>query len=247
MSELITVAGIIALGVNGGLLQAYFSNPHVTYGTSSTFVNNWIPTTINGIITFSLLWGLLSSEKDPGMKTIYTFLLLVLSTTELYFVYADKTSEDKTYSPVGAQIVLFMSSIFKLFLIVSLHCSTIGPTSNDFFSKFKLPKIKREPTKPLEKESKREERDKEPEIDGSKALRLFNLILEKTDLPKEEKLLYREKMEIALSDTDAWQKSSNLFSNILQKVTDEEMSVDDKTEVRNKFRYAMGRPSRGGR
>ena len=39
MSELVTVAGIIALGVNGGLLQAYLSNPKTSDDPTFSFVN----------------------------------------------------------------------------------------------------------------------------------------------------------------------------------------------------------------
>jgi hypothetical protein len=239
MSELVTVAGIIALGVNGGLLQAYLSNPKTSDDPTFSFVNVWLPTTINVVLTFTLIWGLLSSGKASGMKTLYVFLILIFSGAELYYVFLDKNSTSSNYNPVLAQVILFASSIFKLFLVVTLHCEIIGPTSTDFFSKLRLPRLK-----PKEAQVKKE---KEPELDDQKAMRLFSFILNKTGLSEEAKLEYDEKFIAAMREADPWQKTSNLFSNVLQKVPEEELDVDEKSELRNKFRLAMGRSIKGGR
>jgi len=236
MSELVTVVGIIALGVNGGLLQAYLTNPKSSTDPTFSFVNIWLPTTINVILTFTLIWGLLASGKASGMKTLYVFLLLIFSGAELYYVFLDKNYPDNNYNPVLAQIVVFASSIFKLFMIVTLHCEIIGPTSTDLFGKFKLPRLK-----------PKEAPKKEPELDDQKAMRLFSFILNKTGLSDEIKLEYDEKFIAAMREAEPWQKTSNLFSNVLQKVPEEELDIDEKSELRNKFRLAMGRSIKGGR
>jgi hypothetical protein len=262
MSELITVAGIIALGINGGLLQAYYTNNSSTGKVTDNLVNIWIPTTINVVISFFLLWGILSSSKDPGMKTIYCFLMLIFSGGELYFTFVDKNNPDNNFNPALAQVVLFASSIFKLFVLVTLHCDVSSGTSENIFSKLKFPKFKNE--RPKKEERREREREREPEReprrererereieaepDQRKSQRLFEFVLKKTDLDDAEKEIQLEKFSTALKEDDPWQKTSNIFNNVLQKVREEEFDTpEERSELRMKFRLAMGRPLKGGR
>ena len=73
--------------------------------------------------------------------------------------------------------------------------------------------------------------------------RNFNaaLILNKTDLTPEEKVEYEDRFSNAFEEEQPWQKANDTLSSVLNKVQEEKLSRDDKQDLRNKFRVAMGR------
>ena len=250
--EFFTILGVLALGLSHGLSQAYLSqaeNPDRTFG--SEIYNVVLPVGINLALTTFILWGIGSSQKADEKKMLLIAILLVLASFEAYYVIV---------KPMGwitfGKIVLFASSMFKLYVLVTLHCGVSSVKSKDSLSKFfsKVSRPQREPPREREpqRESQREpQRESQPQADAdiSRATTIFNEALRKSPLTPEEREEVKEKFLAGTDNERPWDTLWNTFNNsVLQKIREDVMTKDEKDELRNKFRIAMGKqPKVGGR
>jgi len=247
-SELFTVFGVVVLGLSHGISQAYLSSSQT--GTSR-ILNVWLPVITNFLLTIFLLWGITMSKMSQSRTLLIIAILTLLSFFEVYYMLF----KPDNWVFLG-QIVLFVSSIFKLYVLVTLHCDVTSSKSSDFFTKF-LNKLQQKSTsEPREREREpreREPREREPrevqEYDPAKATGLFNDALRKSPLSSEEKEEVKEKFLSSMQDDNPWNNSWNIFNNsVVQKIREDVMTKDEKDDIRNKFRIAMGKtPKVGGR
>jgi hypothetical protein len=102
-SEFLTVVAVILLGLNHGIMQAYLNTADKASGFSQEIINVAIPTTLNTLCFFILIWGISTSSKSTTSKAILIVLLISLIMAELYYVYA------KPSSLILGQIILHVS------------------------------------------------------------------------------------------------------------------------------------------
>jgi len=257
IEEFLTIIGVILLGVNHGIMQAYLNTLDKASSIPDEIINFGIPTTINIFVILFLTWGIIYSRKTFTRKLIIIFFLVALSSLELYYVYA-KTGK----SPILGQVLLYSSTIFKLYVLITLHCDVSALNSRSFISsslekagnKLKsfsetIRKIPTEPTysekpKPPKepKEPKPEPEDKEVEPDIIKASQIFNDALTKTQLIPTEIEQIKSKFNDGLTEDKPWNTLWNTFNNsVVGKIPTDTMTREQKDELRNKFRTAMGK------
>ena len=237
IEEVLTVLGIIILGVNHGIMQAYL-NAAKASDLAGQVVNIAIPTAIDLCMAGGLIWGISMSSKSITSKSLLIFVLVGLVVGELYYIY---TKPDHIIFP---QVLLFTSSIFKLYVLVTLHCQVSSGKSRDavtrvsnsiskFFEKKPPPKAKpKAEPKPETKEV----------FDIPKATELFNQILKNSPLSADETRELKEKFLVSRSDEQPWNGMWNPFNTLLTKIDDSAISKEEKEDLRNKFRTAMGKP-----
>jgi hypothetical protein len=253
-SELLTVLGVILLGLNHGIMQAYLNTADKASGVSQEIINIAIPTILDTLCFFILIWGIAISKKSTSSKAILMFLLIALILTELYYIYA------KPPLLILGQVLLHISTLFKLYVLITLHCDVSSGTSSDFvtqsykfvekqFSNFKKlfdkkdkkAEPKSEPKAELKAEPKVEPK---AEADYIKATQIFNEALGKTDYTPEEKIELKEKFNAGIKEENPWNTMWNTFNNSVLNKIGEQMSKDDKDIQRNNFKLAMGKTPR---
>jgi hypothetical protein len=239
IEEVLTVLGIIILGVNHGLMQAYL-NAAKASNLAGQVVNIAIPTVIDLCMVGGLIWGILMSSKKTTSKVLLIFVLIALVAGELYYIY---TKPEHIILP---QILLFTSSIFKLYVLVTLHCDVSSGKSRDAVTKVSdsISKFfEKKPQKPKPKAEPKAELKVEKEVsDIPKATELFNQILRYSPLSADETRELKEKFLVSRSDEQPWNGMWNPYNNLLTKIDESEISKEEKEDLRNKFRTAMGKP-----
>jgi hypothetical protein len=260
--ELFTLIGVILLGLNHGIIQAYLNTVGKASGASAEVINLAIPTALDIFLVFFLTWGIISSSKTSNTKAILVFILFVLAIAELYYVYA-KPQE----TIVLGQVLLYTSTIFKLYILVSLHCDVTKTTSKDYISKgitkvqdyFKR-KPKAEPQVQIQPRPQRSEPRPEPRVevteplvkpepDFLKASQIFNDAVKKTQLTPGEIEEVEQRFKSGMSEENPWNTMWNTFNNnVVEKIPVDTITKEQKDELRNKFKIAMGKtPKVGGR
>ena len=248
IEEFLTIIGVILLGVNHGIMQAYLNTLDKASSIPDEIINFGIPTTINIFVILFLTWGIIYSRKTFTRKLIIIFFLVALSSLELYYVYA-KTGK----SPILGQVLLYSSTIFKLYVLITLHCDVSALNSRSFISsslekagnklKSFSETIRKIPTEPTYSEKpKPEPEDKEVEPDIIKASQIFNDALTKTQLIPTEIEQIKSKFNDGLTEDKPWNTLWNTFNNsVVGKIPTDTMTREQKDELRNKFRTAMGK------
>jgi hypothetical protein len=257
--ELFTLVGVILLGLNHGIMQAYLNTSDKASGVSSEVINLAIPTALDIFLVFFLTWGIISSSKTSNTKAILIFILFLLGVAELYYVYAKPQQ-----TIILGQVLLYTSTIFKLYILVSLHCDVIKPTSKDYISKsvekvqnyFKR-KPKTEPLKPEPRSTRLEPRaepraeptEPRPEPDFIRASQIFNDAVKKTQLTPGEIEEVETRFKSGMVEENPWNTMWNTFNNnVVEKISPDTITKEQKDELRNKFKIAMGKTPRvGGR
>lgn len=256
--ELFTLVGVILLGLNHGIMQAYLNTSDKASGVSSEVINLAIPTTLDIFLVFFLTWGIVSSSKSSNNKAFLIFILFLLAIAELYYVYAKPQQ-----TIVLGQVLLYTSTIFKLYILVSLHCDVTKPTSKDYISKtvgkvqdyFKRkpqtqsrvePKVEPRPSR---SEPRAELTEPKPEPDFLRASQIFNDAIKKTQLTPGEIEEVEQRFKSGMLEDNSWNTMWNTFNNnVVEKIPAETITKDQKDELRNKFKIAMGKtPKVGGR
>ena len=247
-SEFLTVFAVILLGLNHGIMQAYLNTADKASGISQEIINIAIPTSLDILSFFILIWGISISKKSSTSKTFLIILLISLMMAELYYIY------EKPNSLMLGQIILHVSTIFKLYVLITLHCDITSGASNDFITQslefidkqltilYSGMKGKSQSRSEPRESIPREQESKEP--DFTKATQIFNEALGKTDLTPEEKSELKDKFNSGMEEDNPWNTMWNVYNNsVLNKIGDE-MSKEDKDIKRNNFRIAMGKTPR---
>jgi len=237
IEEVLTVLGIIILGINHGIMQAYL-NAAKASDLAGQVINIGIPTAIDLCMAGGLIWGILMSSKKITSKVLLIFVLLALVAGELYYIY---TKPEHIILP---QVLLFTSSIFKLYVLVTLHCQVSSGKSRDALTRIsnsisKFFEVKPQKPKPQPKA------EPKPEIkevtDIPKATELFNQILKNSPLSADETRELKERFLVSRSDEQPWNGMWNPFNTLLTKIDESAISKEEKEDLRNKFRTAMGK------
>jgi len=254
-SEILTVVGVILLGLNHGIMQAYLNTSAKASGVSQEIINIAIPTALDTLSFFLLIWGIASSKKSTTSKAFLMFILISLIMAELYYIYA------KPSSLVLGQVILHVSTLFKLYVLITLHCDVTSGASSDFITQsykfiekqlaaisasIKKPRVesRTESRSESRSESKAEKVEVKPEPDFTKATQIFNEALGKAELTSEEKTDLKERFTSGVYDENPWNTMWNIFNNSVLNRIGEEMSKEEKDLRRNNFRIAMGKTPR---
>jgi hypothetical protein len=241
-SEFLTVVAVILLGLNHGIMQAYLNTADKASGFSQEIINVAIPTTLNTLCFFILIWGISTSSKSTTSKAILIVLLISLIMAELYYVYA------KPSSLILGQIILHVSTIFKLYILITLHCDVTSGASNDFISK--TSNFIEKQIAALQSNSKSKKAQVQPlkiettNVDIAKATQIFNEALGKAELTPEEKIELKDKFTLGIDEENPWNTMWNVFNNSVLNRIGEDMSKEEKDLRRNNFRIAMGKTPR---
>lgn len=247
-SEILTVVGVILLGLNHGIMQAYLNTKDKASGVSQEIINIAIPTALDTLCFFLLIWGISISKKSTTSKAFLIIILISLIVGELYYIYA------KPPLLIIGQVLLHVSTLFKLYILVTLHCDITSGASTDFvtgtykFIEKQLAAIsaslkKPKSSKPTESTPK-EVREIKTEPDYAKATQIFNEVLGKTDYTSEEKTELTEKFRGGINDENPWNTMWNIFNNSVLNRIGEDMTKEEKDLRRNNFRLAMGKTPR---
>ena len=176
------------------------------------------------------------------MKILLVSILILSTIFELYFIYNKESNKDLRgfYT-----FLIYCSSLLKLYLLITLHADVSSKVSRKLVSNIKFQKPKLNPQQQSQQSQQPQQKPREPrevfEIDLGSAERIFQDILNKTDLTPEEKVEYEDRFSNAFEEEQPWQKANDTLSSVLNKVQEEKLSRDDKQDLRNKFRVAMGR------
>lgn len=226
MEEILTIAGILFVGLNLGIMHTYMQKPQKASGPSEEFINFAVPTTINLFITGFLVWSIIESPKSTSIKYGLIFLLIFFTCLEMYFVYDKEPNNDLRGF---FTFLIYVSSLLKVYLLITLHASVSSKVSKNIFSQ-----VRRKPAASVSA----------PVIgeDYGKARKIFEQALAKSDLSPEEKDDFDERFSSAFDDEQPWQKSNDSLSAVLNKA--DSLSKEEKQDIRNKFRIAMGRAPR---
>ena len=254
-SDFLTLIAVILVGINHGIMQAYLNTTNRASSISDEIVNVAVPTSLNTLSCFLLIWGIASSKKSTLSKTILMLLLVSFIGAELYYIYS------KSDMIVLGQVLLHVSTVFKLYILVTLHCDVTSVASNDIFTKsymFLEKQINaiyksfskkestepKEPKEPKDKEVKpepKEPKEVKPEPDYIKATQIFNEVLAKTDYTPEEKVELKERFNGGIKEENPWNTMWNIFNNSVLNRIGEQMTKEEKDIQRNNFRIAMGK------
>lgn len=244
-SEFLTVVAVILLGLNHGIMQAYLNTADKASGISQEIVNIAIPTTLNTLCFFILIWGISTSSKTTTSKAILIVLLISLIMAELYYVYA------KPSSLILGQIILHVSTVFKLYVLITLHCDVTSGASSDFVTKTSNFIDKQLAAFQSNMKSKKTQQPQvqapkvEPtNVDIAKATQIFNEALGKADISPEEKVELKDKFTLGIDEENPWNTMWNVFNNSVLNKIGEDMTKEEKDIRRNNFRIAMGKTPR---
>jgi len=252
IEEILTILGIIFLGINFGLINTYMQTSTQASGASSEFTNLGIPTSINTFLVFFLLWGIIQSKKSEVTKLLVITLLVLFTAAELYFIY---NKPEKNELRWFYTFIIYISFLIKLYLLITLHSDVSSETSKNIFSNIRMPKIslpeRKQSTDKLRVDQTRIGQPNprpEPElfVDKQKSQKIFDSVLAKTDLSDEERQDFEDRFLLAFEEEQPWQKANSALDAILNKIPEEKMTREDKQELRGRFISAMGRPPRTG-
>jgi hypothetical protein len=146
---------------------------------------------------------------------------------ELYFVYNKEPNNDLRGF---FTFLIYVSSLLKVYLLITLHASVSSKISKNIFSQVKRKPASASVSAPVIGE------------DYGKARKIFEQVLAKSDLTPEEKDDFDERFSSAFEEEQPWQKSNDSLSAVLNKT--DSLSKEEKQDIRNKFRIAMGRTPR---
>jgi hypothetical protein len=247
--EIFTVMGVLILGLSHGISQVYLNQAETNTNVAFQLYNVVLPVGLNFALSVFILWGIGMSQKLNDSKLFLIAIILILTCFELYFIII---------KPQGwiyaGKLLLFTSSLVKLYALITLHCEISAAKSKNvvgkLFTKISRPEPQRE--REAQREAPREpqrEREPQPDADISKAIGIFNEALRRSPLTTEEREEVKEKFLAGTDNERPWDTLWNTFNNsVLQKIREDVMTKEEKDELRNKFRVAMGKqPKVGGR
>jgi len=255
--EVLTVLGVIFLGLNHGIMHAYLTTDNIASEGMPVFVNFVVPTVIDILMGCFLLYGIFNSEKALSAKLLISSILILLIVGELYYIYNKSKESTVKYNEIYSQLILFTSSLFKLYVLITLHCDVSSNisrnainTSYDKVTKFFRKSVTPKPVPTPRPEPRSEPRlEQKPEADILKASQIFNDALKLSPLTTEEINETREKFNSGITEERPWDTLWNTFNNsVIQKIPEDVLTKEKKDELRNKFKIAMGKtPKVGGR
>jgi hypothetical protein len=168
---MLTVIGVILLGVSYGLSSAYITNR----GADWKITGSALPFGMNLAVMVYIAYGLFSVSKlSDKIKVIILAGFIVVSYIEVWFMY-DKPST--WYGINTAWAVITASTLIRLYFIISLHCDLTK-------SIFVL--AARSIAEPSKAVASLGEPKTEPNWD--KAYSTFEAALRRSELTKDEKL-----------------------------------------------------------
>lgn len=239
--EFFTIVGVLLLGLNHGLMQAYLDSSETASSFSEKFFGLIFPTGLEIALSVFLIWAISASQKQETNKTLLISALILIDMLEMYYIH---------YKPAQwiwlGKTVLFASSLFKLYLFITLHCGVTSSRSKSMLTKFfnKLTKKTEYPRVERSERSERAEKEREvrPEVDIAKATAIFNEVLKKSPLSSDEMEEANARFINGFQEENPWNTLWNTFNNsVLQKIDDDVLSKEQKDETRNRFRVAMGK------
>jgi len=239
-SEILTILGILALGLNLGGIQAYLDTPGTanSFGEMSRYIG--VTTVISLSFLVIMFFALMESSKPSGSIVMLTILLSLTTALELYIVY----SKDESWID-AAKVTIYLISFFKLYLLVTLHTDVSSKKSKAYFDKLANDILNPSKPKPEPKPEPKSEPEAKVEpklVNDREAKKILNDALALTELTDEEKLEISDRFEDELEKPNPWQGSVNIFSNnVMNKIRRGTVSDEEKAELRSKFRIAMGR------
>lgn len=247
--EFFTVLGVLILGLSHGISQIYLNQAESDTSVSSQVYNVVLPVGLNFALSVFILWGIGSSQKLDDSKLLLIAIILILTCFEFYFIII----KPQGWVYVG-KLLLFTSSLVKLYALITLHCEVSSGKSKNvlskIFTKVTKPQPQREaqPQREIQRETQRE-REPQSEPDISKATSIFNEALRRSSLTPEEREEVKDKFLAGTDNERPWDTLWNTFNNsVLQKIREDVMTKEEKDDLRNKFRVAMGKqPKTGGR
>jgi hypothetical protein len=171
---MLTVFGVILLGVSYGLSSAYITNR----GADWKITGSALPFGMNLAVMVYIAYGLFSVSKlSDKIKVIILAGFIVVSYIEVWFMY-DKPST--WYGINTAWAVMTASTLIRLYFIISLHCDL---TKSIFVL---AARSIAEPSKAVASVASSAEPRSEPNWD--KAFSTFEAALRKAQLSPDEKL-----------------------------------------------------------
>jgi len=263
-SEVLTIIGIILLGLNSGFVYTYFSTPdEVTNDSLKKFQYFGYTTTFNILFLLLSTYGIFQSKKSVKKQYYLAFFLLSIIVLEMYLTF-NKPSDNDTLREFFL-VLLALTNFIKLYVLITLHADVTGPSSRNLIKTFKLPEysfsnvsgkysVPKEESQPQPKpqpqprpqpqpQPQPKEEPKEVDIQGAK--KMLNYLLGKlpTDFDPDEKIMIKERIEKSVSSEDPWQDSNNTLTMLLSKVP-----IDDveKNDFRRRLREYFGKPEKKG-
>lgn len=238
--EFFTIVGVLLLGLNHGLMQAYLDSSETASSFSEKFFGLIFPTGLEIALSVFLIWAISASQKQEINKTLLISALIFIDILEMYYIHYKPTE----WIWLG-KTVLFASSLFKLYLFVTLHCGVTSSRSKSMLTKFfnRLTKKPERTERPERERQERQERTEvKPEVDIARAKAIFNEVLKKSPLSSDEMEEANMRFTNGFQEENPWNTLWNTFNNsVLQKIDDDVLSKEQKDETRNSFRVAMGK------
>jgi hypothetical protein len=167
---MLTVIGVILLGISYGLSSSYISNGNADWNLTGSAV----PFGMNMAVMLYIAYGLFSVSKlSDQVKVIILLGFVVISYIEISFMYEKPST---WYGINTAWAVVTASTLVRLYFIISLHCDL---TKSIFVL---AARSVVEPTKAAVVA------DIRPEPNWDKAFSTFEAALRKTPLSSDERL-----------------------------------------------------------
>ena len=113
---MLTVVGVILLGISYGLSSSYISSGSPSWKITGSA----LPFGMNMAVMLYIAYGLFSVSKlSERVKVIILLMFIVVSYIEISYMYEKPTS---WYGINVAWAVVTMSTLVRLYFIISLHC-----------------------------------------------------------------------------------------------------------------------------
>ena len=260
-SEVLTIIGIILLGLNAGFIYIYFStNDQITNDSLKKFEYFGYTTSFNIIFLLLSTYGIFESKKSVKNQYYLSFFLLSIIVLEMYLIFNKPTDNDTLRE--FFLVLLGLTNFIKLYVLITLHADVTGPSSRNLIKKFKLPEysfsntsgkysIPKDEPKPQPKPQPQPQpqpqppKDEPKEVDIQGAKKMLNYILGKlpSDFDPDEKNMIKERIEKSVTSEDPWQDSNNTLTMLLSKVPIEDV---EKNDFRRRLREYFGKPEKKG-
>jgi hypothetical protein len=112
--NILTVVGVIALGISYSLTDSF-----IKQSEEGNILNTTIPFGLSFGSAILIMWAIAASGMTFNMKGVMVTILIAIIILEFWFFLKKPTT---WYGVSSARVVTFLGSLFKLWILVSVHC-----------------------------------------------------------------------------------------------------------------------------